>query len=179
MSQPTQPWTVRICAQADQDDRQVKKVPYGPGGDVMPERFAAEVTYADRPIRVRIEATFDGTEARVRARGVAVERTDGGSVTPEDMTATNLGAVMHSVVWEATRHGPGTVAQGRRSASGPPTDEELRTLARIYWREYVAWGKPRQAIMSAFELPRSTANHWIRKAREKYGLPGTHAESEV
>ena len=26
----------------------------------MPERFAAEVTYADRPIRVRIEATFDG-----------------------------------------------------------------------------------------------------------------------
>ena len=70
----------------------------------MPERFAAEVTYADRPIRVRIEATFDGTDA---------------------------------------------------------------------------WGKPRQAIMSAFELPRSTANHWIRKAREKYGLPGAHAESEV
>ena len=97
------------------------------------------------------------------------------------MTATNLGAVMHSVVWEATTKGPGAVARGGgRSASGPPTDEELRTLARIYWREYVAWGKPRQAIIKGFpQTPRSTANHWIRKAREKYGLPGAHAESEV
>lgn len=144
---------------------------------MLPERFAAEVIYAGRPLRVRIDCRFDGT-TRVRAQVVAVDRTDGESVTPEDMAATNLGAVMGSVVWDATRKGKGTVVQGGRSRTGPPTDEELLTLARMYWFEFVSWGKPRQKIMDAFELPRSTANYWIRKARDRYALPGFHATGE-
>jgi hypothetical protein len=171
------PWTVRTVAPSGHDGGPVQAVPYGPGGDVLPERFAAEVTYTKRPLRVRIECSFDGM-SRVRVKAVSVERTDGKSVTPEDMTATNLGAVMGTVVEDATRHGGGNVFRGGRSRTGPPTDDELLALARMYWFEYVSWGKPRQEVMSKFELPRSTANAWIRKAREKYHLPGVHAESE-
>jgi hypothetical protein len=31
--------------------------------------------------------------------------------------------------------------------------------------------------MLGFIAPRSTANQWIRKARDLYGLPGPHANS--
>jgi hypothetical protein len=152
-------------------------VPYGPGGDRLPGRFTAFVEYTERPLRLKIEATFDGTR-KVQAHAVAVDRTDGESVTPQDMAATQLGAVMSSVVFKATRHGRGTIMRGGRRDQGPLTDEELLALARTYWFHYMSWGKPRQAVMSDFELPRSTANYWIRRAREKYGLPGQHADEE-
>lgn len=131
--------------------------------------------YTERPLRVIIDATFDGTR-RVQAHVVAVDRPDGASVTPQDMAATQLGAVMSSIVWAATRHGRGTVMQSGRDTDGPLSDDELLTLARMYWFEFVSWGRPRQAVMDRFDLPRSTANYWIRKARERYGLPGQHAE---
>lgn len=149
-------------------------MPYGPAGDVVPARFLAVVDYSEHPLRLAIRATFNGTDP-VRADAVTVERTDGESVAPADMARLQLGAVMGTVVWKATNSGRGTAMQGGRKHDGPPTDDELRTLARMYWFEHVSWGKPRQAVMSRFELPRSTANHWIRKAHERYGLPGPHA----
>lgn len=152
-------------------------VPYGPGGDRLPARFAAVVDYAERPLRARIRASFDGV-GRVHADVVSVERTDGESITPEDMTDLVLASVMGSVVDKATKRGRGTYAGGGRTESGPPTDAELLKLARMYWFEYISWGQPRRAVMSAFELPRSSANRWIRKARELYGLPGVHADGE-
>ncbi|MEV0431249.1 hypothetical protein [Micromonospora sp. NPDC050495] len=153
-------------------------IPYGPAGDRLPERFVALVEYETQPLRARIAASFNGAE-RVRADVVSVERTDGASVSPEDLTTLQLGAVMSSVVWQATRRGKGVAEQWGRSRTGPLDDAEVLTLARMYWFEYVSWGKPRLAIMAAFKLPRSTANRWIRKAREVHGLPGAHADEEA
>lgn len=152
-------------------------IPYGPAGDQLPARFSAVVDPADRPLRVSVEATFDGIH-RVHAERVCIERTDGASVEPETLSAVRLATVMSTVVFAATQHAAGTVARGGRTRSGPPTDEELKELARMYWSEWVSWGQPRQAIMSSFgDLPRSTANRWIRLARDRYGLPGIwHAE---
>lgn len=144
---------------------------------MLPSRFLAVVDYAEHPLRVSVRATFNGTDP-LRAELVSVERTDGESVAPADMARLQLGAVLGTVVDQATRYGPGKLFQYGRKHDGPPTEDELLTLARMYWFEYVSWGKPRQAIMSAFELPRSTANHWIRKARERYTLPGAHADGE-
>lgn len=158
-------------------DDPVPLVPYGPAGDRMPARFAATVDYTEHPLRARIAASFDGTN-RVKAEVVSIERTDGASVAPEDMTRLQLGQVMASIVWAATNHGRGTVYQGGRQHDGPPTDDELLTFARMYWFHYVSWGKPRQAVMSAFELSRTTATRWIHKARERYELPGAHAEGD-
>jgi hypothetical protein len=153
-------------------------VPYGPGGDRLPALFNAVVEYTERPLQVTIKATFDGVH-KVHAQVVAVERTDGASVTPQDMAATQLGAVMASAVWAASRgpRGPVIGTEAREPGrAGPLTDNELLALARRYWFEFISWGKPRQTVMSVFDLPRSTANYWIRKARDKYGLPGLHAD---
>lgn len=157
-----------------------RHVPYGPGGDKLPARFTAEVTYSAHPIRARLAASFDGVH-RVKVESVTVERTDGDSVTPEDMTTLQLAQVIRLAAREALAPGPGVYS---RLIVGPelpertvPTDDELLVLARQYWFEFIAWGKPRQNIMSDFNLPRSTANRWIRNARELYGLPGPHAEA--
>jgi len=155
-------------------------VPFGPSGDRLPARFAAAADYTERPLRVLLDMSFDGTD-RVKVDAVMVKRTDGQSVTPEDMTALQLAQVVRSVVEEATERGSGVFR--RMEIIGPertdsPSDEELRLLARMYWYEYVSWGAPRQAVMRGFHVPRSTANRWIRKARELYELPGPHAEGD-
>jgi hypothetical protein len=166
-------WKTRVRVPVD-----VEGVPFGPSGDYLPARFDVIAEAMDRPLRVLVAATFDGVH-RVCARSVLVERTDGESVAPEDVIGTQLATVMVNAIRNrAIRYGGkgGTLMKGGRVVDGPPSDDELCLLARMYWLEYVAWGKPRQAVMSAFELPRSTANAWIRKARDKYGLPGLHAE---
>lgn len=145
----------------------------GPSGDFLPAAFDAVVEPEDRPLRLRIEATYDGVE-RVRPVSVTVERVDSEPVTPEDMAATRLGWVMNRVVLGALRPRPYPVFHPRERA-GPLSSDEVRTLARLYWVEYVAWGDPRRAVMRAFGIPRSTASYWIRKARDSYDLPGQHS----
>lgn len=155
----------------------VELVQYGPSGDTLPAKFTAAVEYVEHPLQALITASFDGAE-RVKVESVMVERTDAASVAPEDMTRLQLAQVMGSVVWEASNSGRGALYQGGRRHAGPPDDQELLTLARMYWFEYVSWGKPRQAVMSAFEVSRMTANRWIRQARDRYGLPGRHAGND-
>lgn len=154
-------------------------MPFGPAGDKLPARFTAQVDYTERPLRVTLRASFDG-KARVKVSSVLVERSDGGSVTPEDLTATQLAHVVWLAVDKAVDKAPGVVRRfqivGRET--GGPSDEQLRLLARLYWLAYVSWGTPRQDVMDWFGLPRSTANHWIRKARERHELPGPHADEE-
>jgi hypothetical protein len=155
----------------------VEWVTFGPSGDQLPAEFQVLAEATDRPLRLLVAATFDGVH-RVCARSVLIERTDGESVAPEDLIGTQLATVMVNAIRNrAIRYGGkgGILMKGGRLADGPPSDDELCLLARMYWLEHVAWGKPRQAAMSAFELPRSTANAWIRKARDRYGLPGAHA----
>jgi hypothetical protein len=161
-----------------------RRVPFGPAGDTLPSRFTAQVDYTTRPLRVTIRASFNGAE-RVKVESVTVKRTDGESVTPEDMTMLQLGQVVWTAVRDAVDHGSEPISRlpaGRQA--GGPTDDELLRLARIYWLAYVSWGKPRQDIRLAFgraidaPMPRSTSNQWIRKARERHELPGPHADEE-
>lgn len=156
-----------------------RRVPFGPAGDTLPARFTAHGKHEERLLRVTFRASFDG-KSRVKVSSVLVERTDGGSVTPEDLTATQLAHVVWLAVDKAVDKAPGAVRQFRiiGRETGGPSDEQLRLLARMYWLAHVSWGTPRQDVMDAFGLPRSTANHWIRKARERYVLPGPHADEE-
>lgn len=155
-----------------------RNVPYGPAGDTLPARFTAEVDYTERPLHVQIKASFDGV-SRVRADQVCVTRVSGESVTAEDMASLQLAAVMAQVVWQATtRSQVGSVVSINPLPPERASEEELMTVARAYWFEYVSWGSPRRRIMEMFDIPRSTANRWIRRARELYPLPGAHAEGQ-
>lgn len=145
-----------------------RAVPFGPAKDQLPSRFGAVYTYADLPLRVSLDVTFDGVQ-RARIERWSVDRLDAESLTPEDLASMRPASVMSQVVLAAMRPN-----------DGPLPDDELFKVARVYWAHWVSWGKPRQALIEAFGLPRSTANYWIRKARDRHGLPGAwHAEENV
>lgn len=154
-------------------------VPFGPADDLLPARFTGVVERTDPPVKVSVTASFDGSD-RVKVESVSVERTDGESITPADMARLKPAAVIHFIVFEAMQPGwvPVYEAVGGLKGTQRPKDDALRSVARLYWVEYVSWGEPRQAVMNAADLPRSTANRWIRKARDLYGLPGPHSGEE-
>lgn len=159
-------------------------VPYGPFGDRLPARFTAETV--DHPtVKMWLDLSFDGT-GRVKVEKVTVTRTDGESVTPTDLARLAPARVIRNAMHNLVFNNPNLMGRsegawwltGRdtEGSQGPPTEEELRALARMYWHEYVAWGDPRRMVMNNFGVPRSTASRWIRKARDLYDIPGAHSD---
>lgn len=141
----------------------VPMIEYGPAKDSIPARFVLRAEHVRRPLRMIIDASFNGAD-RVSAQTVSVTRRDGGSVEPRDHTTLQLGAVMRAGVRAAARH-----------TSATEDSSEMFRIVRLYWQEFVAWGDPRTAVAEQFGLPRSTANWRIRRARDDYALPGHHA----
>jgi hypothetical protein len=171
-------WEVLIRP-ADDYDGPAPFVPFGPGGEALPERFTAFVADYREPLTVELAAAFDGL-GPVTLDVVAVHRNDGLSVTPANVARLQIARAVHTAALHAMTFGPGLryVAgryRAKRVAGGPPAGDDLLLLARIYWAEYVSWGQPRQAVMAAFGVPRTTANRWIKRAAAEYRLPGPHS----
>lgn len=138
-------------------------IPFGPAGDLLPAQFSATYTYADLPIHMTLTVRFDGVH-RAHVDQLRVNRVDGASLSPHDLVSLRPAQVVSEVVLSAIK------------PNADPAPDELLATARTYWAHWISWGKPRQAVMDAFGLPRSTANYRIRKARDRYGLPGVHAD---
>ncbi|GAA1229577.1 hypothetical protein GCM10009676_10220 [Prauserella halophila] len=155
-------WTVQVSA-----DDGVDYVPFGPLGDAIPATFTATIQYDGAPVVMAVRAGFGGDKIVVESATVA--RTDGTSVTPRDMSALELGAVVQDVGGAAVQPGHGAHLGHRPDKR--PDDDELELVAACYWFHYVTWGRPRQAVMGIWDLPRATANRWITKARERFDMP--------
>lgn len=144
-----------------------ERVPFGPLGDSLPKSWTSHVTYSDSPLELELSARFDGQ--RVVIDRVTVVRPDGMGVNPEDLIALQLGQVIRQAAEGAVS--PGHGANVNRRPGQRPTPEELKLVAAVYWFHHVTWGAPRQAVMALWDLPRSTANRWLRTARELYVMP--------
>lgn len=144
-----------------------ERVPFGPLDDSLPKSWTAHVAYSDSPLELELSARFDGR--RVVIDRVTVIRPDGAGVNPEDLVALQLGQVVQHVAEGAVS--PGHGAHVGRRPGRRPTDEELKLVAAVYWFHHVTWGAPRQAVMALWDIPRSTANRWLRRARELYPMP--------
>lgn len=48
-----------------------------------------------------------------------------------------------------------------------PVTETLQVVAQVYQAAYVLGDKPAKAVQEAFDVPRPTADRWIRKARDR------------
>lgn len=146
-------------------------MPFGPLGDALPGAFTSTVSYTDPPVRMKLRCTFGGQ--RVAVESVHVERKDGDSLTPRDLVALELGAVVQ--IAAATVASPMRGAQVEPRPDRRPTDDELVLVAGVYWFSHATWGTPRQQVMETWGLTRTTANRWLRKARTLGLMP---AETE-
>lgn len=161
----------RWAAVADVD-LSAEPVPFGPLGDALPAAFTSAVDYTDPPLQMTLRCTFGGQ--RVAVESVQIERTDGESLTPRDLVALELGAVVQ--IAAATVADPMRGAQVEPRPDRRPTEDELVLVAGVYWFSHATWGNPRQRVMDTWDLTRTTANRWLRKARALGLMP---TESEV
>lgn len=145
-----------------------EQISFGPAGDALPAAFSATVDHPERPITVTLDLTFTGD--RVRVDTVNMQGKEGQGVTPRDMVNAQLG----KIVQEAARAvvSPGLGAHVAPRPGRKPTPDELRLVASVYWFHHVTWGEPRRAVMTLWDIPRATANRWLRRCRELYDMPG-------
>lgn len=149
-------------------DEDAEQIAFGPMGDTLPSSWTATVDYSQAAVVVELSCRYTGT-GRVRLPSVKVLGKDGHSVTPQDLTTLELAAVVHEAARGLVSPGDGIHLAPRSGVRATP--EELRLVAAVYWAHYVTWGSPRQAVMALWSLPRSTANYWLRKARELHNMP--------
>lgn len=149
-------------------DQGAEWIPFGPDGDGLPAGFTATVDYSERPITVTLHITFAGD--RVQVDPVTVRSKEGQGVTPRDMANLQLGEVVQDAARAAVAPGHGAHVDPRPGRK--PTPDELRLVASVYWFHHVTWGEPRRAVMAVWDIPRATANRWLRRCRELYDMPG-------
>jgi hypothetical protein len=159
----------------------------------LPRRFSGRVDDPDLPYLVELTITFGGD--RVVCEHLACHRRDGGApVTSEGMTHVRVADLVYLVALVATKEQSTLHIPGRRGLSpvvlhdleipapppgrSGPTAEHLRTVGVIYTLAYACGGSPRRSVMEALGLARTTANRWIRLARERGQLPSRGDDQE-
>lgn len=150
-------------------DADAEWLAFGPAGDRLPSGWWSDVDYSRAEITVRLRCIYSGA-GRVQVPIVEVTAKEDRSIAPYDLTTLEMAAVVREASGAMVDPGHGLRVDKRPGRR--PTPDELYLLAAVYWAEYVTWGSPRQAVMGYWSLPRSTANGWIRRARELYAMPG-------
>ncbi|MDB5288743.1 MAG: hypothetical protein JWR05_3692 [Mucilaginibacter sp.] len=151
-------------------ERSEDRVPIGDHGWTLPAWYRWTLDHSSEPFLLRLHCAFNG--GRVDVKEVAVRSRNGRSITARDLSAVELARAVYLLT--ESQLTPEHARPTDRRPGRRVDDEELRLLASVYAFEFAAWGNPRQAVMGLWELPRATANRWIRKARELYSnvMPG-------
>ncbi|MFR9803152.1 hypothetical protein ACL02T_12715 [Pseudonocardia sp. RS010] len=144
-------------------------MPVVPWGETtLPTAFRVTFRQAEQPFEVALDCAFEGDRIEVR-RFEMVGTPRPRPITPRDLAGVDLGRIVHRAGAKAAT--PQIVMERRPGRRATP--DELRRVAEAYATQYAIWGSPRQWVMEAWELPRSTANRWIRRARELHPeMPG-------
>ena len=125
-----------------------------------------------------LDLVIEFIDGRFACTSLTARRTESGKpVTGDGIRKIPVAAYVSAAVREAarqvaTRSGgealPVPVGQGARSYSKRgPVDDTLREVAAVYRLAYVAGEAPLKSVVSAFDIPRSTASRWVAAARDK------------
>lgn len=156
----------------------------------LPSRFRGTVDDAAVPYVVELTIVFDG--ARVSCEQLTCRRrVDGGPITSEGMTRVRAAELVYAVASEAVTeqssflmpNQPPVLVSHEFEVPPPvagrsgPTDEHLRAVGVIYTVARACGGSPRRAVMDRLSLTRTTANRWVKLARDHgYLVAGDDAE---
>jgi hypothetical protein len=170
------------------DGERVRLSPYSSS---LPSRFRGCVDDPNLPYEVELTISFGGD--RVVCEQFACHQRKGGApITSAGMTQIRVADLVYRAAREALREQSTWSSPGRRGllvlhdfeppAPPPgrsgPTIDHLRASGQIYTLAYACGGSPRKEVMEALGLPRTTANRWIRLAREQGQLPSRGDDQE-
>ncbi len=146
----------------------------------LPSCFRGTVDDPDLPYVVDLHIAFDGD--RVTCESLTCRRrAHGAAITSEGMTRVRAAELVHVAASAAVTEQSSFSAPGRPTVMvstefdvppppegrAGPTDEHLRALGVIYTVAYACGGSPRRAVMERLALTRTTANRWVKLARER------------
>jgi hypothetical protein len=153
------------------------RLPIGPGPDTLPSAFTAELDHSAEPFVLGLSCKYRGIGSRVEVDQVTVTARQGRTIAPRDLSSIELARAVYLVAQDVVE--PRSAVQMDRRPGRRPTPDELRLVAEVYSWHYVAWGAPARAVMAIWEIPRSTANRWLRTAREMFpSMPGDTATAD-
>jgi hypothetical protein len=160
-------WTISKTRSGEGAER----LPVGPGPDTLPSAFTAELDHSAEPFVLGLSCGYRGIGHRIEVDKVAVVAREGRTIAPRDLSGVQLARAVSLVAASVVE--PGEAVHIDRRPGRRPTPDELRLVAEVYCWNYVAWGAPARAVMNVWEIPRSTANRWLRTAREMFpSMPG-------
>jgi hypothetical protein len=166
-------WTISNTRSGEGAER----LPIGPGPDALPSVFTAELDHSAEPFVLGVSCKYRGIGSRIEVDQVTVTAREGRMITPRDLSAVQLARAVSLVAAAVVT--PGEAVHVDRRPSRRPTPDELRLVAEVYSWHFVSWGAPARAVMDVWEIPRSTANRWLRTAREMFPtMPGDGGEAD-
>lgn len=159
-------------------------------GLVYPRTWRADgVVEGEPPVTWKALIEFNDAAARFEVRTVEVVAPVGLSLTGDLLRALQLGELLRRAVKPSSslnmptagtlRTGPysllTTDSQARMKEAGPVT-ETLEMVAWIYRTAFAVGDSPTKQVADAFDIPRPTADRWVRRARDR-GLLGDAPQS--
>jgi hypothetical protein len=149
-----------------------ERLPIGPGRERLPSTFAAQLNHSAEPLVLNLSCRYRGIGHRVEVEQVTVTAREDRTIAPRDLSSVELARAVSLVAAAVVKPAKNIVRMDRRPGRRP-TPDELRLVAEVYSWHYVSWGAPARAVMAIWEIPRSTANRWLRTAREMFPtMPG-------
>jgi hypothetical protein len=138
----------------------------------VPETFERLVRLPDSKLSLTMGLFFTGQKVELTRLCVAASL--GTALATRDLFQLGLPEIIRkvslSVIPEAHRWS--SVSHAADTASAARFRDDV-FYAQLYWFEYAIHGNPRQAIMTALNMPRSTANVYLRRLKLDFELPGT------
>lgn len=169
----TDRWTNVMIVKADGAVR----LPIGPGRDTFWSAFQAELDHSAEQLLLTLVCRFRGLGHRIEVRAMTITARNGRAIAPRDLSSVELARAVYLVAEAGVD--PGDGAHIDRRPGRRPTPEELKLVADVYSWTYAAWGAPTRAVMEVWDIPRSTANRWLRSAKKLFPtMPGEGGEDD-
>lgn len=103
-------------------------------------------------------------------RGLYIQRKDGGPLSSTIIRRVPVAELLSVAInaWgdESRNRLAAAALEMREAGRQGPTDMTLHLVADVYSSELMRRGNPVQAVADAFEISRSTATRWVRRARD-------------
>jgi hypothetical protein len=119
---------------------------------------------------VTMRAAYNLHSGRFECRTLTVAAPDGAEITGEAVRSVPVQTVLNTGVVSALQ-GVTTLNMGRLVPAditeGGPTTKALEWVAYLYRVALIFGESPVRAVAHSLELPKSTANRWITRARDR------------
>jgi hypothetical protein len=135
----------------------------------IPSTFERSIWDGERGLSVQLSCEF--IENKVKVSKVCIAAEPGEQISSRSIAQLGLPVLVRAVTEEVVPDWEYWNILGRGLEDFKPWAHNYAYLAQVYWLEHISHGAPRQTLMSALQMPRSTCNVLLRNIKSAFELP--------